>query len=64
MTSAPTHTPGDTAYSSAARVLTELAVAPMRVATAAVTGWTDYVSAYLSIGPDRVPDPATPLRMT
>jgi poly(3-hydroxybutyrate) depolymerase len=64
MTSAPTHTPGDTAYSSAARVLTELAVAPLRVATAAVTGWTDYVSAYLSIGPDGVPDPATPLRMT
>jgi poly(3-hydroxybutyrate) depolymerase len=67
VTSANTRTRPDAnlpAFGPAARVLTELAVTPLRVATAAVSGWADYVSAYLSVGRDGVPGPDTPLRMT
>jgi pimeloyl-ACP methyl ester carboxylesterase len=54
---------GRPVFGSAARVFTEFAVAPLRVATAAVTGWTDYVSAYLSPAGPHPLGPDTPLRV-
>lgn len=51
-------------FGAAARVFTEFAVAPLRIATAAVTGWTDYFSAYLSPAGGHALGPGTPLQVT
>ena len=45
------------------RVFTEFAVAPLRIATAAVTGWTDYFSAYLSPSGSYPLGPGTAVRV-
>ena len=50
-------------FGAAARVCSEFAVAPPRIATAAVTGWTDYFSAYLSSAGRYPLGPGTALRV-